>query len=463
MAEYSEEQAIARELVQGGKSTALHGPAGTGKSKVLRDLVAWAREAYGSNVVAVTATTGAAAVALDIPDAQTLHSWASIGLGKGTAAELAELVRHRRGAPARWRACKVLFIDEISMMSADLFDKLDQVGREIRKRAGEPFGGLQVVVSGDFLQLPPVQSVAEVGAAGGRKFAFEARAWTELFGSEASPGKVVHFRTIWRQADPIFRALLNEIRLGECGPENESILKARVGVAPPADSHIKPTRIFSKRADVATINNEELNKLPGPQQSFKPSWTVERPASRGQVAFPLPQDSPMVRRAMPEITRKLDAADKNAQYETPELCLRVGAQVMCIKNMPLELLVNGSRGVVVDLGGPVPMVEFMDGGVRAMGQMSWDLGELDALPGYHLFRTHVPLRLAWAITTHKSQGTTLDCASVDLGSTVFEAGQAYVAASRVRSLEGLYLTAFNSKKIRADPTVIEWLKAAPGQ
>lgn len=412
----TQEQAF--ELYKTGTSLCITGPAGTGKSYLIQRIVCHAREE--GKVVAVTAMTGTAAVLLGT-NASTLHSWAGIGLGTLPVDELLMDIRSKRHVMEKWRTTQVLIVDEVSMLTADLFELLHTLGCFLRGRKSELFGGLQVILVGDFCQLPPIGPNV--------RFCFESDMFPNL--------KHIELSTIHRQNDSVWKTVLNEIRLGKCSKESHDILTSRMVASDPS-SPIQPTKLYCKRGDVDSINKEEHDDLPGEEYVWKRTYTI------------LP-DGPFNKEA---VERKLDMYEKNVQYY-PILKLKVGDQVMLLKNMTALGLGNGSRGVVRSVVNGVPNVLFQNGVEVPIGPHAW---ELEFTRHQTIRIEQIPLRLAYAITIHKSQGMTLDCAEIDVGNGVFEAGQTYVALSRVKSLEGLYLTALDPRKIRIHPKVRDFLQ-----
>jgi ATP-dependent DNA helicase PIF1 len=305
-----------------------------------------------------------------------------------------------------------LIIDEVSMMTPDLLDKLDLIGRGIRKATAKlPFGGLQVILVGDIYQLPPVNN-------NDLAFIFEAKIWKEVIKD------IVTLNTIHRQSDSVFLKVLQEAREGNLSEESIAILETRRNNKW-KKLEIKPTLLFTRRADVEQINMAQLKKCQGPDVTFK-ARTVY---SVGAFSMHASEQEKMY---------NIERMDKNGAY-VPELTLRVGAQVMLGTNKYSDEygLVNGSRGVIerfCDGPEPLPMVKFKNGEVIIIERASW---ASEDLPG--LTREQIPLRLAYAVTIHKAQGATLDCALIDIGDNTFEYGQAYVALSRVKSLDCLYI------------------------
>ena len=350
----------------------------------------------------------------------TLHSWAGIGLGKDEVAELVWKIQRNGRAKKHWKQTDLLIIDEISMLTLDLLDKLDDIGKRMR-RSSAPFGGIQLLLVGDFCQLPPVMKDA------GLQFAFESRRWSTIVQA------TIELKEIHRQKDPVFQTVLGEARRGLLSLESIALLKARIGLDWKKQK-IRPTLLFPKNAEVDMINAANLKALKG-----------IRPFEAGFKSSPKTK----IDRTGEAFLRSVAATDRDAMYR-PKLELAIGAQVMLIKNLDLAGgLVNGSRGIVIrfaDDGAPV--VEFLNGRLVPMVLQEWPI---DGYPG--ISRTQYPLRLAWACTIHKAQGATLDSALIDIGLEVFEVGQAYVALSRVKSLDSLFVHSFSPDAFRLHPTV----------
>lgn len=386
--------------------------------------------------VSVTALTGCAAILLG-KGAKTLHSWAGIGKGQGTYTELWQ--RAKRGkAHYNWLSTDVLIIDEVSMLTADLLDKLNKIAKKLRANSA-PFGGIQVLLFGDFYQLPPVIKEEELKAQENphARFAFQAESWPEIV-------KNTHTLTqIHRQSDPVFKEILREIRRGVLTSQSEQILRTRIQDSW-KDRQIRPTLIYPRRAEVAMINENNLRALKPPKHTYK-----------AEISFSDKFKNAGFNSQDPEFIRATLAMDSEAPY-VPELVLAKNAQVMLVYNMDLEHgLCNGSRGIVTEFQEPgnIPVVEFSNGIKMPIGKASWEF-EDERFEGVH--RTQIPLRLAYACTIHKSQGASIDCALVDIGQSCFEYGQAYVALSRVRSLEGLWIHDFDPRTIRAHPDVVQF-------
>ncbi len=422
------DQRTAFDAVLAGRSVMITGPGGTGKSFLLQTLYQSYKGSTGK-VMSVTALTGCAALLLG-PWAKTLHSWAGIGLGRAAADVTARSILMDAKKKKRWRSTNCLVVDEVSMLTPHLLEYLDVIARTVRK-CPAPMGGLQVVFVGDFYQLPPVVK-GEVALAPGqaeRTFAFESPLWSQIV------SEVIELRTIVRQKDPVFQTILNEARIGELSPASYTALEARKTMAWKRQE-IKPTLLFTKNQDVATINGAQLDKLPGPEFRFAAKTTSPPRMPADILQF---------------IVEKLD---KDAPYE-PELVLKERAQVMLLVNQDPEAgLVNGSRGVVTGFGTDgYPLVKFLNGPPFPVKVMPASWSSETERDDEAVVREQVPLRLAYAMTIHKCQGSTVDSALVDVGPSTFEYGQAYVALSRVRNLDALYVFEIHPKAFRAHPTV----------
>jgi len=410
------EQQDAYDTIMSGKSCFITGPGGTGKSFLLQRVERDFKAKTGRKV-AITAMTGCAALLLG-PFAKTLHSWAGVGLARGTVEELVAAILLKKKSKATWKSTSCLVLDEVSMLTPELLEKLDQIGREVRGHPSSPFGGMQVVFVGDFFQLPPVVKGT------GSSFAFESPLWRSIV------KKTIELKTIVRQKDPVFQKILNEARVGALSKESYEVLLTRKTKAW-RKLEIKPTMLFTKNTDVNYINENSLAKLESEEHVFEvKTIRVKR----------IPEDVEQM---------LIDKLDKDASYERA-LTLKIGAQVMLVTNLDPEIgLVNGSRGVVTDFAPDgSPLVKFLHCSLPIRPH-KWEADGNDS----GLAREQIPLKLAYAITIHKAQGATLDCALVDVGPATFEYGQAYVALSRARSLDALYIHDIDPGAFRAHPTV----------
>jgi ATP-dependent DNA helicase PIF1 len=416
---HSEGQERALALFHQGENLFLSGPGGSGKTTLIRHIY---RDALEKNIpIQVVALTGCAAVLLGCR-ARTLHSFAGIGLGNGTLGEVVARVRKNRRACASWRSVRVLVVDEVSMMSKRLFETLDHVARVIRKRPQEPFGGIQVIFSGDFFQIRPVGDGRDPDTSA---YCFESALWGQTFLHRHH----ILLQQIFRQTDPVYTEVLNAVREGRLEQRHIDIMKTRVNR--PVQTDIRPTKLFPTRRQVDLINQQELERLSPEGETL---YAMKDHVDQGCGHTP------------EEVQRELDYLRKNVLCEE-SLRLREGAQVMSVVNK--DGLCNGSRGVVVGFDNGLPVVRFHNGVEAVMSPHVW---KSEALPGVGI--SQVPLIISYACTIHKCQGSTLDVAEVDVGRFVFECGQTYVALSRLRGLEGLFLTDFDPSSVLVDPKVV---------
>uniref|UniRef100_A0A3Q2HK39 ATP-dependent DNA helicase PIF1 n=1 Tax=Equus caballus TaxID=9796 RepID=A0A3Q2HK39_HORSE len=380
---------------------------GTGKSYLLKRIL-------GSLPPIGTVATASTGVAACHIGGTTLHAFAGIGSGQAPLAQCVALAQ-RPGVRQGWLNCQRLVIDEISMVEADLFDKLEAVARAVRQQ-NKPFGGIQLIICGDFLQLPPVTKGSQPP-----QFCFQAKSWRRCV------PVTLELTEVWRQADQTFVSLLQAVRLGRCSDEVTRQLRATATHKVGRDG-IVATRLCTHQDDVALTNERRLQELPGEVHSFEA------------------MDSD------PEQARTLDAQCPVSQL----LQLKLGAQVMLVKNLAVSRgLVNGARGVVVGFeaeGRGLPQVRFLCGVTEVIRADRWTV---QATGGRLLSRQQLPLQLAWAISIHKSQGMSLDCVEISLA-RVFASGQAYVALSRARSLQGLRVLDFDPMAVRCDPRVLSF-------
>jgi ATP-dependent DNA helicase PIF1 len=431
------DQQFACEAVKRGDNIFLTGPAGAGKTYLIRHILEWAQSE--KRKISVTALTGCAALLIGFRS-KTLHSWAGIGLGREPVDKLSASIQKVKSVKQRWKSTKILVIDEISMLTTELFEKLDAIGRGVRQK-NSPWGGMQLILCGDYFQLPPVVKGLSGESIVAGRFAFESPKWAE---AKLVP---ICLKQIERQTDTVFQTILNECRIGALSAHSIEILKTRQGLDWKS-LEIRPTLLFSKNEEVNKINEQNLAALKKDLVTYSVTTHLVPPNSDVDVVDPYPTPD--------EIERYVTRLDNDAPYmQTLTLC--VGAQVMLTTNLDVEAgLVNGSRGVIVDIraADKVPIVQFRRGPPIPIEPKQWISNE-----NSRVTRSQIPLRVAYAITIHKSQGSTLDCALVDIGSHTFEYGQAYVALSRVRSLECLYILNLDPSRIRAHPTVVAFYES----
>ena len=437
--ELSLEQEQALRVFNEGQNMFLTGPGGTGKTALIKKMVEICKT--NGKKIQVCALTGCAAVLLNC-QAKTVHSWAGIGLANGPADLIVRRVATNKYKAAAWKKIDVLIIDEVSMMSQKIFELLDSLGKKVRKDM-RPFGGLQVIFSGDFYQLPPVaKEEGELDIA----FCFESPQWAPTFPT------VIQLKKIFRQTDQAYTAILNQIRVGKLFKSALETLTPHIGKTLP-DTFV-PTILLPRRRDAELINAAELEKLPGEKKLYtltKAEILPEQQAKQAQAK----QQGQGQEQAKQEISAEQREMEHtflmNNIMADKEIVLKKGAQVMCIANIDMESaepIVNGSQGIIVDFVGNLPLVQFNSGARRTVGYHTWSS---ETYPSVGV--KQLPLIYAWAITIHKAQGVSLDMAQIDAGSNIFECGQTYVALSRIKSLAGLYLTAFNPQKIKVNKKV----------
>ena len=411
-----ETQQLVLEKALDGKNLFVTGMAGTGKSFLIKEIKKQL-EAKDKKV-AITSLTGMSALLIG-DKAQTIHSWSGIGIGNRPVIDYFSFIRKcQPKIREAWRKTNTLIIDEISMMSDELFEKINELGKLLRFNNEKPFGGIQIICLGDFYQLPPINT----------SFVFESPVWNETI------EYAIQLEKIYRQEDPVFQNMLNEIRLGIVSDETDKILKTR----PNLDfSHetIQPTKIYTRRDLVDEENRKGLQNIQSESHVYKSIVT-------GKV------NTDAIRTALKKM-------DSSAPY-VDELTLKIGAQVMLIVNLDTEAgLVNGKLGIVKQIHSMFVMVQFKGHNYDTeILYHSWILENYETVS-----KSQIPLVLAYAITIHKSQGATLDCAYIDIGRSVFEYGQAYVALSRVKSLNSLYLHDYYRGAIRAHPKVKEYYES----
>jgi ATP-dependent DNA helicase PIF1 len=408
-------QTYALGLIEDGRNIFLTGQGGVGKSELIKHVKSlW--EARGKKI-GITSLTGVSSLALR---GMTIHSWAGIGLGDLSCAELLKKVR-KKPQKKNWMGTDLLVIDEISMMSPDLLLKLDFVGRAMR-RCERAFGGIQLVFSGDFCQLPPVKTDV---------YCFEGETW------KACNLEVVQLTQNMRQSDPLFMKILSEVRMGILTPEGRALLESRLN-AKVGKEGIIPTKLFSHRKAADEVNEAGLAAIPRSDTNKLQRFTAI--------------DYISAKHEVPEHIQKFYIENLNKACQArPVLDLLVGSQVILIYNLDVkQSLVNGSSGIVVRFEEMRPVVRFTTGLEVIIPMHDWDLVINEDTV---VSRRQIPLILGYAITIHRSQGSSLDYVEIDLGDDIFASGQFYVALSRVRTLEGLSITSLSTKGLISDPKV----------
>ncbi|OGC86193.1 hypothetical protein A3D70_00525 [Candidatus Adlerbacteria bacterium RIFCSPHIGHO2_02_FULL_54_18] len=397
------------QILKTGANVFLTGEPGSGKTYTINHYVAWLRERGVEP--AITASTGIAATHVG---GMTIHSWSGIGIKRDLSEWELEAMLEREALVRRARNTSVLIIDEISMLDSNLLGMVDRALRTLRG-SERPFGGLQVIFVGDFFQLPPVSRSGTPSEAAGAGFAFTSPSW-----AAANP-LYCYLSEQHRQEDDAFLDLLSALRAGMLEEKHKTTLRARAQ-KPAEGLH---TRLYPHNADVDRINDEQLGKIDAPAKVF---------AMRAEGA------------------KALVVSLKRGCLSPETLALKEGAAVMFTRNNFEHGYVNGTLGKIegfADSG--FPLIRTHGGRLIEASPEEWRIEE----GGRVLAKiVQVPLRLAWAITVHKSQGMSIDSAVMDLRQA-FEYGQGYVALSRVRTLGGLFLLGFNDRALQVHPTILK--------
>ncbi len=402
------DQAKALAILKSGKNVFLTGSAGAGKTYVLNQYIQYLKERKVR--VAVTASTGIAAPHMN---GMTIHAWAGIGVKDSLAHKDLQYLKTKKYILDKLQQVQVLIIDEISMLHRNQLEMVNQV-LQFFKENTLAFGGIQIVFSGDFFQLPPV--------GGGReeprdKFAFMSKAWLD------AALTICYITEQHRQADNSLNIILNHVRAGRISSDSIAKLRSAANHRPTA---LQPTKLYTHNVDVDRVNTEFLGQLKAQSKVF--------------VAVTKGNDK------LQEVLRKSVLTDEVLE-------LKLGTRVMFIKNNYEKGYMNGTLGEIVDFNSDgFPKVRVRSGKIISAEPEDWMIQD-DKGKTLASFQ-QVPLRLAWAITIHKSQGMTLDAAEVDLSKT-FEKGQGYVALSRLKDLESLYLSGFNELALQVDALALK--------
>jgi ATP-dependent DNA helicase PIF1 len=459
-------QAEALQAVKDGTNVFLTGPAGTGKSVVIEHVLQYCHQTYSPQEWVAVAPTGSTAVAVR---GQTIHSFAGIGVPK----EQSDFQRSWETLKCHgWRQLKFMVIEEVSMIAGEFLDRLNRVVCQIRKDP-RPFGGIQLLICGDFLQLPPIpvkdEDIRKMELVwklaqkprlledihGNRGFAFQSTFWKQ------ANLVTIELTQVFRQSNPRFVKILHEIRKGKVTYEAEAFLAKCRRPLLVKEGEVKPTRLYAKNADVNTENLVELDNLPGKHVKFEATDLVRVEAEAPEWA-----------------EEELWKSDFFKRSVESELNLKIRAQVMLIKNdntssgSGRNRLVNGSRGVVVGFTSEEPDPAFnspcnpsMPGERPLYPKVKFRSG-VEKVIGFAEFtsrlagigdcvRVAIPLKLAWAITVHKSQGMSLDYVKIDLDG-VFSKAQAYVALSRATDENSLELKNFSRRLVKADICALDF-------
>ena len=416
----NEKQKLALDAMINGENVFITGPGGSGKSHVVNIFIQYFREQLldEDQQLFVTSSTGLSSLLIN---GITIHQYSGLGSASKNLDFYIDRVKKNKNIRNRWRKTKTLIIDEISMISEEFFEKLDLLGQKIR-RSQLPFGGIQIILSGDFLQLPPVKSTG---------FCFESFSW------DLSINKTIYFDKIIRQKDKNLQKILNKVRVGMIDDDVKKILDTCLNRKLENKHGIKPTLLFSRKDMVNEYNNEKLQEL----------VELGKETKIYQSSF---QFGKQVTEESEDFLKDLI----NNQYNIDDhLTLTKGTQVMLNANNIYEGLANGSRGIIIDFSSDgYPIVHFLNDIIVEIKYKDYKIEDNSD----SVTKKQIPLIHAWAITIHKAQGMSLEYLETDIGHSIFEYGQAYVVLSRIKNLEGLSLLNINYTKIKANPKIIEY-------
>lgn len=404
----NEKQTLILQNISNGDNTFITGFAGSGKSYLIDSIISYFKNEGIS--FGITAMTGCASVLIG---GITLHSFMGMGLGKGTPEEIIKNIKKRKGKIAILAKLKVLIIDEVSMLNDELFDKIAEIFRIIQTpNSTRPFGNVQLILVGDMSQLKPVEG----------NYCFCAKSW-----EKCNIGVTVLTENMRVTNDELFDKLLSSIRKGKITPIEYSLLESMKNTVFP--DHIIPTKLFSINKDVDNINNSELLKL------------IENGAAKMEYSIKYLKNV--------SVNKKYTSSNKIPEILT--LC--IGAQVMVTRNIaPESLIVNGTRGTIMEFTPLGVVIKLLDNRLFIVSYFEVKSNDHEDLINFF----YIPLTLSWAMSIHKSQGATIDALEIDLGDSIFAAGQAYVAISRARNQKSVKITDLSKRSIKTSAEVIKF-------
>jgi ATP-dependent DNA helicase PIF1 len=463
--ELSNEQLYAFQKFKEGQNIFISGAGGSGKSFLIKHFVhhLMTSSSFPKKTFQVASTTGCSSVLLSeniqntleygkMISVKTIHSWSGIRLCKGDDDKIISSVLKNRHVLSIWKKTHILIVDEVSMMSSKILTILEKLARIIRKNT-LPFGGIQLVFLGDMYQLAPVPDIDDPETS---KFCFESPVWNTIFPIENH----IELKTIFRQTDDSFKEILNQIRIGELSETNKTILKNMVGkkFIPQNENSAIPTKILSTRSKVDFVNHSQYSNITEMEHIYTIKINTKCRVFIDSSRPISPEDIEICNHlSQKEIEYEIQTM-KNSIPSPEQLKLKKGCPVMCLVNLNMDMgISNGSLGIIMDFhSNDNPIVLFNNGICMEIEPHIWQNTEYPCL-----CISQYPLGLSFANTIHKLQGASLDMGIMDLGISIFAEGQIYVALSRVRSLDGLYLLAFHPQKIRVNPKVTEFYRKFP--
>jgi ATP-dependent exoDNAse (exonuclease V) alpha subunit len=396
---------IITEKIFNGRNIFLTGPGGCGKSYLIKEIYQYYKK-LGKDI-ALTSTTGISAIQIE---GYTLHRYSGLGIAKEKKEELLEKALKNKRLIKRWKNIEILIIDEISMMDISFFIKLNFVIKGIRN-SDLPFGGIILIMSGDFYQLQPVKSYS------GKKYIFELKLWKEL-----NTYNIILEKS-YRQSDLIFFNCLNNIRKGKPTIDDLNLLSSRVNITLDRE----PVKIFSTNYDVNLYNKQKYDQLIGQEYIYKMKFKYNR---------------------FQNLSIKLLQDLKSNLYVSECSYFKINTEVLLIANLPDHGLSNGSKGKIIGFQDNYPIVDFSDI-ITIIKEYTWTL----EFENIKVSVTQLPLIYGWATTFHKCQGMTVDYIEMSLSDNIFLPSMAYVGLSRVKNIQGLNLLDFKPSSIYSDEKV----------
>lgn len=434
-----EEQTRAIDLMKSGANVFLTGGGGTGKSKVLETYIDWHKSKYQedhSQLLGITSTTGSSALLIG---GTTIHSFSGIGVSRESQDMIISRILKKKYTTKRLKYIKTLIIDEISMLTPLTFQLLYRLCQIIRKNE-MPFGGIQIILSGDFCQLAPIleQHIENHD----REYCFETPEWNY------SNIEIIHFKKIHRQTDTLFIEALQKIRMGISDQDTTCLLMSRFKENLVNNYGVLPVQLFPTRTKANEINQNYFDEIAKSDNKEIKDYNISVSYESRDPERPILNKTDIDNRVLSQ----LPIDDKI------KLC--IGCQVILVINLSIEEgLVNGSKGIVQGFNeNNEPIVMFSNGIQKNIAIYQWEIDE-----GSYIIRAQgIPLILGYGCTIHRSQGMSIDLAVVDIGRDVFKGnggyGQIYVALSRVRTLIGLSIINFDPSRIKCHPKVVEFYK-----
>lgn len=410
------------------KNIFITGAGGTGKTYIIKELYDLAIK--NDKKINVTALTGVAAILLDC-NATTIHSWSGIGLANRDNINIINKIVKSKFYRYNWENIDILIIDEVSMMSGRIFELLNKIGQTIRCNK-RPFGGIQIIFSGDFFQLPPVNDDI---------FCFETDNFFNTF------DLIINLTKIHRQSDNVYKRLLLNMRKGLISKTNIELLNSKIIDKNFDLENVNIPRLVPTKVKASQINDYFIDRIKSKKYIYKTVYKEKLDTLSKNEKLKLDLMSESEKENEYELIKKSTLSKDN-------LILKKGAFVMSITNLDLSLgIANGTTGIIVDFTDEhLPIVEF-NGKKITINKKEW---KSENVPGISIYQ--IPLILAWGITIHKAQGLTLDKAIIDIGNDIFEAGQMYVALSRIKTLDGVYLKEFDINNLKINKNVLNFYK-----